>query len=441
VYTATSRAVTRRLDQAGVPQTVDVERTIIERESPARWSAVRRAEARNVLTLGHAALPESPWLGDQEMAPIRACAADLAEFAGAGLLYWVPFAGSVGPLVEVGLGGPQFEADPAGWAARVVVLPALYHHLAALPSIDKADEASARAFADEVLMVATAPDLRYLVSVPLSGIYLDGADVMTAGDVCVRRLSPAEQGAIFDQRGGWLSLPVPFNFNELPYSVLELRVAGPRCEQHLRSQERIPSLITAFQLLGHHIVGRWVAERADPAWMFSGESYHPLMLPQEPRAASALTAEDFKTLITTAKRLEQYHISEPASAYDLALHRFGTASARNTYADRVLDFTIALEALLLPYDENARRGDLGYRFRVHGAHYLSERANERPETAKNLSRIYDMRSRLVHGARYPDRVQIRAVHDLAYDFARRGLLRAVREGFPTAEMFNQIVLS
>jgi hypothetical protein len=156
---------------------------------------------------------------------------------------------------------------------------------------------------------------------------------------------------------------------------------------------------------------------------------------------SALTAEDFQTLIATAKQLERHHIREPTSAHELALHRFTTALARDSYADGALDFTIALEALLLPYDENARRGDLGYRFRVHGAHYLSERADERPETAKHLSRIYEMRGRLVHGAKYPDRVQIRAVHDLAYDFARRGLLRAVREDFPTGAMFNQMVLS
>jgi len=168
-----------------------------------RWSAARRVDACNVLRLDLAVLPEAPWLGEKEIASAVDCAAGLAELADSVLPFWVPFAGPVGRLVEVSRGGPPFEHDPAGWAARVVVLPALYHHLAALQSVDQADEASARAFADEVLSVATAPDLRYLVSVPLSGVYLDGAEMLTVGDVCVRRLSPAEQGAIFDQRGGW----------------------------------------------------------------------------------------------------------------------------------------------------------------------------------------------------------------------------------------------
>lgn len=439
LHSAASRAVMQRLDEAGVPLTVDVQGTIIERVSPVQWSTARRTDAHNVLTVDHTALPYAPWLGDREMASVAECAAGLAELADAVLPFWAPFAGPVGRLANVELGGPQFEHDPAGWVARVVVLPALYHHLAALPSLDRADEASAAVFADEVLRVATAPDLRYLVSVPLSGVYLDGADTLTAGDVCIRRLSPAEQGAIFDERGG--PVPLTDHFNELPYTVLELRVSGARREQHLCSQERVPSLITAFQLLGHHVVGRRVVERADPAWVFAGASYHPLVLPRQPRATSALTAEAFRTLVATGKQFEQYHLDEPRSAPDLALHRFSTALSRDAHADGVLDFTIALEALLLPYDENARRGDLGYRFRVHGAHYLSERADERPEVAKQLSRIYEMRSRLVHGGKYPDRVQIRTAYDLAYEFARRGLLRAVREGFPTAAMFNQMILS
>jgi hypothetical protein len=45
--------------------------------------------------------------------------------------------------------------------------------------------------------------------------------------------------------------------------------------------------------------------------------------------------------------------------------------------DGILDLAIALESLLLPYDEDARRGDLAYRFRIHGGYFLSKTKSER----------------------------------------------------------------
>jgi hypothetical protein len=95
---------------------------------------------------------------------------------------------------------------------------------------------------------------------------------------------------------------------------------------------------------------------------------------------------------------------------------------------------------LLPYDENARHGDLGYRFRMHGAHYLANDPVQRAALARRLSRIYEMRSRLVHGGKYPSLDEIKTARDDARELARRGLLRAVQQEFPTAEAFNQMIL-
>lgn len=92
---------------------------------------------------------------------------------------------------------------------------------------------------------------------------------------------------------------------------------------------------------------------------------------------SKLSPVGFKKIQETAARLGGYHIDAPSSERDLALHRFYSGAARTDAADAVLDFVIALESLLLPYDENARLGDLGYRFRMHGAHYLARKRSQR----------------------------------------------------------------
>jgi len=92
-----------------------------------------------------------------------------------------------------------------------------------------------------------------------------------------------------------------------------------------------------------------------------------------------LTASDLRAVVETAGMLERYDLDRPKSSQDLALHRFVAGIARQNATDAILDFTIALEALLLPYDRNARRGDLGYRFHIHGAHYLAARLGRRPQ--------------------------------------------------------------
>ena len=145
-------------------------------------------------------------------------------------------------------------------------------------------------------------------------------------------------------------------------------------------------------------------------------------------------------MIATAARLEHFDIGRPQSPQDLALHRFMSGVARDNDVDAVLDFTIALEALLLPYDPDTRRGDLSYRFRMHGAHHLDEDAADRRVLFRRLRDIYDMRSRLVHGGKYPEKGEIRMIRENAHDLARRGLLRAVRGSFPDAETFNRMVL-
>ena len=84
------------------------------------------------------------------------------------------------------------------------------------------------------------------------------------------------------------------------------------------------------------------------------------------------------------------------------MHRFTLGCGRVDQADRLIDFVVALEALLLPYDKEARNSNLSYRFSLHGAFFLAEAPLERRTVFEGLKKLYDTRSRLVHGGGYPD---------------------------------------
>jgi hypothetical protein len=107
------------------------------------------------------------------------------------------------------------------------------------------------------------------------------------------------------------------------------------------------SLVAALQLHGYPVAGRVAVERTTPAWVFPGGARRPLTLPGCSRRSALLTAAGFSSVVTTARLLDQYNVSRPASPQDLALHRFVSGIARDHDADAVLDFTIALEAFLL----------------------------------------------------------------------------------------------
>jgi hypothetical protein len=199
-------------------------------------------------------------------------------------------------------------------------------------------------------------------------------------------------------------------------------------------------LLASLQLHGYVLAGSLVLQHLDPVWVIDAQMHNPVWLPALSGEVRTLTAEDLHAVILTVNRLAEYNLTQPGSPHDLALRRFATGTARPDAADALLDFTIALEALLLPYDAETRRGELSYRFRMHGAHYIADEAGQRREVLRKLTKIYGTRSGLVHGGSYPDAAAITAARDDARDLAARGLLHAVHHGFPSAEFFNRMML-
>jgi hypothetical protein len=410
-------------------------------QGPGSWGTDTFHQARNVLGVGLAARRAAPWLTATEIAQARECASKLAAVSTT-LPFWAPLGAAGRELVEGMDVGPsesaQYSDDLIDWVLRHIVLPALRWHLEALPSVGFGDHHRAAAFASEVVQVALDSHLQYQVLAPLSGIDLASPhSVVSEGKISIRRLSDEEQGVWFMEHQG----PPAFSLlgSEPPQVLLEFCLSGPRTAQHLPVGGNISHLTAAFQLHGHEVASKGATEHSRPSWVQPFAYPVGINLPQlsPPPSTSELTAAGFQAIVQTAERLSHYDLARPKTAQHLALHRFVSGKARQNDVDAVLDSMIGLEALLVP---GSNPGDISYRFSIHGAHYLADDVSGRTLIRNQLRSIYRMRNNLVHGNRYPEQTTIATARADAQELLRRGLLRASREGFPTPDMFAQMLL-
>ena len=85
----------------------------------------------------------------------------------------------------------------------------------------------------------------------------------------------------------------------------------------------------------------------------------------------------------------------PGSHYlALPLRRLVDGLGRTRLDDKIIDYSIALEALLT----EGERQELGYRFALRGATILKEGGADRQKSFDELKDLYSARSAIVHGA-------------------------------------------
>jgi hypothetical protein len=345
----------------------------------------------------------------------------------------------------LGLPGRQadFNSEPSVWAAQHLVVPAMLGYILSLPSADKADPTLADRIVREALDIANSDHLNVTSYIPAIGIEAD-AGYLASGEVVVRRLSPTERGAWFEDLYKLTPFPRPDTlpaikmdyYGSLPSHMIELtakvgRMEGPK-PGSLHKQ-----LLCAFFLHGYPIAGpgRMFSSSA-PQWIAEARLEIPVQISPRSASVKGLTRAGLDAIVKTFKRLRSYNLDQPANSRDLALHRFLLGSTRESPVDALLDYIIALECLLLPYDPATRHSDLSYRFRLHGAHYLGESAEERKAIWNKLRELYDIRSRLVRGSNYPTQTDIEESSQAARDIATSALLKAVSSHFPQVEEFN-----
>lgn len=322
------------------------------------------------------------------------------------------------------------------YLAEFVVLPT-WHYLMSITSVEDQDEELAHDVARQLEELLATRSYRVCSMIPV----LLSADTgtLSTGRYRIRQLSPEERGRFLElpvQRPGTVGsrfLRIPAN--NVPSHLLE--VEGPCDDPMISTGGGPPNLLIALFLHGHNLSGPgWQMRRLLPAWYETGTRQSPLGLHDFPRGGiPTITAAGFSAAVQTAEQLSVLHLDDPRQPREIALKRFLLGCTRDDPADALVDFAVALEALLLP---GSATTELRYRFRLHGARFIASHPVERQGLFDQLGRVYDARSSLVHGG--SPRVPVGQAMEEAKVLARRGLLKALSSEFPDKVYFERLLL-
>ena len=132
--------------------------------------------------------------------------------------------------------------------------------------------------------------------------------------------------------------------------------------------------------------------------------------------------------------LAALELLEKDGRFALALRRFMGSFEKPFDGDRLIDYWIALESLLMP----ETGGELSYRVSLRGASFITE-ASERKQVFEELRASYDTRSKFVHGD--PKGVVGQHIVSHTEEYLRRVLLRCLDSGdVPSREFLDSLVL-
>ncbi len=126
--------------------------------------------------------------------------------------------------------------------------------------------------------------------------------------------------------------------------------------------------------------------------------------------AVALTVESLASFQDVYRRIRTVQTDDRLRALRLPLRRLHIASTRTTNEDHIVDCVIALENLLA---SDSPQLETTFRFRLRGSALLPETFGNTSERLSLMNRLYNIRSRTVHGAKDAHRGKSEADSDLS----------------------------
>lgn len=400
---------------AGLDGTVEAQRPVVVELTDAGSKIEGRVQNVNPLLL-----PGVAWTLDVELRD-----ADVVPPV-ADLLYR-----TYGPRCEINTGFyPELFAElPAQWIAKVILRTLRWSYLSSLASLATAEPERARKLARQVLDLVEGENLVWLTMLPLAGLRV--TERLTSGNVVLRPITPEEYLDLRSEEPFRLSEGVlrharRFDFHH-ERAVLEVRESRSKRVQHQGDISRTRRVILALQLLGFDPAGRGQAVTVTEPFQLGGTRGSPISL-AEHGAQRDVGQADLDASVELAERIPIGAVGAARTRDEIALARFQTAAVERSSSDAIVDQVIALEATFL----HGVRDELRFRFALYGAWFLGMDRTDRLRLFDELKDLYDARSRIVHGtALLPH--EIEALSALARRVSSVTLLRALRQGWPSAE--------
>jgi hypothetical protein len=321
-------------------------------------------------------------------------------------------------------------------------------YLSSLRSLADGDREIAQAVATEYLDYLERDEVDEVSQVAIGGIVAPAASLVTPQErATLRALTAEELGEI--SQGGWgmatiettvLPSMMPLvQRDKISMEGCMLTVRRPRLKHDDENQSfEAGRLLVALELLGYGVNGRAMSG----GWMEPGPRTAIVpRIPELPRFPTGpekrISVEDLERAYTLSESIPDTSIDKPRSRADFVISRFIAASAHEDEAEAIFDYVIALEALLVPEAQS----EVSYRISMHGAHYIATDSSERKAIFQDLKTLYGVRSRLAHGSGAPPKKDLYLLRLKARDLAARGIVKALRSGWPTAKDFATLILS
>ncbi len=334
----------------------------------------------------------------------------------------------------------DFESEPAAWLDDAILRPFADECLQRLPDIEISDRKRLSIAADSLLAFIAGDTIASHEDVALEGLDVEAA--ITVRDVVLRPLTSEELGALHGGELIWeMTRPRRLPAYGMERVMLDVTEARPKDVQR-RVTTRLSRIILGLQLLGLEPAGAGVLQQRDMP-VSSGTLSLPLVLPRHAANATVCTPESLGRAVDFADRIPAT-IDDPRAPHEVALHRFQQGCADRTATDAIVDFVVALEAVLLPRESSGDirfQGELRFRFGLHGARLLGRDADAlgRKHVRKELTEIYDTRSTIVHGGSL-DAARVVELRPVARRLAADVLTRGLESGWPTSSTFAELVL-